>query len=251
MAVLSSQWEDPILIKDTLGQEFCYVPRRPFLFGPEKELTQLQGPFYIGKHTVTNTQFKQFVDYTGYDYRLFDIMEQISPEPRCPAAPVSWNDARAYVEWLRSTTGEYYSLPTESEWEIAARGIDGRVYPWGNTPPSDKHGTFSLEFVRRHTNVSGRLPMNISHYGCVDMVGNVREWCQNELDEDVDFAILRGGGCIDNEMLCNCVSRRVESNLDSRILYAGFRLIYLTKSLYERYCTIDKDKKESFTTTMR
>ena len=258
MSVLSSQWEKPKVIKDTVGQEFCYIPRRPFQFGKTKKLVQLTGPFYMGKHPITCKQFKQFVEKTNYSYKLFDIMEQISPEPGCPATPLSWYDAKAYVNWLRTATGEYYSLPIESEWELAARGSDGRLYPWGNTPPTEKHGTFSFTFLRRQTNMCGRFPMNISPYGCVDMVGNVWEWCQNEADQTIDSPVLRGGACIENEPQCSCVSRIIESNLNSRILYAGVRLIYLTKDLHKRYCAIsdqqkaDRNKENvSFTTTLR
>ena len=249
MAVLSSHWEEPVIIKDSLGDEYCHIPRRPFLFGKEKKRVQLIGPLYIGKYTVTKKQFKRFIEKTNYNYKLFDIMEQISPEPHCPATPVSWDDATAYAHWVKEFTGAYYSLPTEMEWEISSRGTDGRLYPWGNTPPTEKHGTFSLSVLRRQTNVRGRFPMNISRYGCVDMVGNVWEWCQNEVDEETDLPVLRGGACVDSEMECNCLSRRVQSNPHSRIMYAGFRLIHLTNDLYQKYCTIADEK--SFTNTIR
>ncbi len=223
------------IIQDSLGLEYCHIPRRPFLYSKNNVLTQLLGPFYIAKYTVTNIQFRYFVEQTGYPYNAFDIMEQISPEQGCPAAAISWQDAKAYARWLRTITGDYYSLPSEEEWEIAARGLDGRYYPWGNTPPSDLHGTFSMNMTRRQTNVCGRFPMNVSLFGCVDMVGNIWEWCLDALDDDNQAHPLRGGSCRDDETVCNCLCRRIETPSRKRVLYAGFRLIYLTKEMFERY----------------
>jgi formylglycine-generating enzyme required for sulfatase activity len=230
------------IIYDNLGQEFCYIPRRPFLFSRNNVVTQLVGPLYMAKYTVTNIQFKHFVKESGYDYSAFDIMDQVSPEVGCPAAPVSWQDAKAYARWLRNLTGAYYSLPSEEEWEISARGLDGRYYPWGNTPPTDLHGTFSLRVHRRQTNVCGRFPMNISYFGCVDMVGNIWEWCIDALDDSNEAHPLRGGSCRDDETICNNLCRRIEAPSQKRVLYAGFRLVYLTGEMYERYKQIYAQK---------
>ncbi len=259
MVAQGSRWDKPIIKKNKMDQEYCYIPRRTFLFGEDNSQARMPGPLYMAKEPISNVDFKLFVDQTGYDYKLFDVMIQLSPEPGCPATPVSWNDAKAYARWISEMTGGYYDLPSQEAWEIAARGVDGRLYPWGNTPPTDKHGIFSLKKYRKFTNVSSKFPLNISHFGCVNMVGNVWEWCSEEViiedddadsdgDEDSESSeetteishILRGGSCIDSHEYCNCVTQRIEGPSDKRVLYAGFRLIHLTPDMYAKYCEMDE-----------
>jgi formylglycine-generating enzyme required for sulfatase activity len=107
---------------------------------------------------------------------------------------VSWYDAVAFCEWAG------LELPTEEQWEKAARGTDGRIYPWGNNQPTDKLCNFNQ-------NVGGTIPMGQyspqgdSPYGCVDMSGNVWEWCLNKyktpevttIDQSGNWRVLRGG----------------------------------------------------------
>ncbi len=235
MSLNSEYWAQSIIKKDALGQEFCYIPDSTFLYGKDRIPNKIIAPFYMGKYPVTNVQFKHFVNETGYNYDLFDVMDQLSPEPGCPATPISWQNAKAYARWLRSITGEYYSLPNEEEWEMAAKGTDGRLYPWGNSPPTDQHGNISINSHRSSTTVVGSHPLNSSPFGCIDMIGNVWEWCLDEIDELGEAHIMRGGSCVNDETYCNCNSRCYESPSDKRVLYAGFRLIYLPEDMYDRY----------------
>ncbi len=228
-------WAQSIIKKDTLGQEFCYIPAGTFLYGKEHVTSRILSPFYMSRFPITNIQFRHFVNETGYAYELFDVMDQLSAAPGCPATPVSWQNAKAYARWLRTLTGEYYSLPSEEEWELAARGTDGRPYPWGKTPPTDEHGTFSIGTHRSQTSVVGSHPLNVSPYGVADMVGNVWEWCLDEIDELGEAHIMRGGSCVNDETYCNCNSRCYESPSDKRVLYASIRLVYLPEEMYERY----------------
>jgi len=228
-------WAQSILKKDSLGVEYCYIPDSSFLYGKDGVPNQITAPFYMARTPVTNVQFKHFVSETGYGYDLFDIMEQLSPEPGCPATPISWQNAKSYARWLRSITGEYYSLPSEEEWEMAARGTDGRLYPWGNTAPSDEHGCFSITSKKTQTAVVGLSSLNSSPYGCVDVVGNVWEWCLDDIDEIGEAHIMRGGSCVNDESFCNCNSRCYESPSEKRVLYAGLRMIYLPEEMYDRY----------------
>ena len=87
-----------------------------------------------------------------------------------PVQGVRWSDALAYCEWLREETGRPYSLPSEAQWEKAARGTDGRSYPWGDEWEADRCNHQSDE-----TTAVDAFPAQ-SSYGCFDLVGNIREW---------------------------------------------------------------------------
>jgi formylglycine-generating enzyme required for sulfatase activity len=130
-------WVEPELIfiragRFTMGSD---KTRDPQAF--DRELPQHQvyvGNFYIAKYPVTNAEYKRFVDTTGHrepyhwqseDHELFRGADQ-------PVVCVNWRDANAYCQWLSRMTGKSYRLPTEAEWEKAARGPDRQIYPWGN-----------------------------------------------------------------------------------------------------------------------
>ena len=99
-----------------------------------------------------------------------------------PANYVSWDDAVTFCRWLSQESGKMVRLPTEAEWEKAARGTDGRLYPWGNELPTDRLCNFGGR-VRWTTPVGKYSPYGDSPYGCVDMSGNVWEWCSTVWQE--------------------------------------------------------------------
>jgi formylglycine-generating enzyme required for sulfatase activity len=100
--------------------------------------------------------------------------------PRQPVSSVSWDSARAYCAWVKKR------LPTEAEWEKAARGTDGRRYPWGNAPPTAKHARFESGV----TADVGSHPLGDGPYGHHDLAGNVWEWVEDAYDP---FAYKRPG----------------------------------------------------------
>jgi formylglycine-generating enzyme required for sulfatase activity len=94
--------------------------------------------------------------------------------PDHPLVNVTWHDALAYVQWLAQVTGEPWRLPTEAEWEKAARGTDRRIYPWGNQ--WDRTRANTEDGGPGDTTPVGSYPGGVSLYGAQDMAGNVLEW---------------------------------------------------------------------------
>jgi formylglycine-generating enzyme required for sulfatase activity len=166
--------------------ETILIPAGAFLMGspegsdiPLYETPQhsVELPDYrIGKFPVTNEQYAVFVAQTG---RLVEpALDWPGQAPskkleRHPVSGVTWYEAMDYCLWLSEQTGRGYSLPNEAEWEKAARGVDGRTYPWGDVWQSDRcnHGA-------EETAPVDAFPQQ-SDYGCYDMVGNVREWTRS------------------------------------------------------------------------
>jgi serine/threonine-protein kinase len=131
--------------------------------------------FYIDKYPVTNAQFEQFVKTTDYkaegDWRKYFT----KGKEKHPVVCVPWNDANTYCKWAGKR------LPTEAEWEKAARGADGRIWPWGNA--WDKSKCNSSDGGPGTTTPVGSYPAGASPYGVMDMAGNVWEWCADWYDE--------------------------------------------------------------------
>ena len=163
-----------------------YVPPGAFLMGQDGKRVSVAG-FYIDKCEVTNRQYRAFVEATGRDSPQFWTLPQKSAHDQ-PVMGVVWHDAVAYATWAGAR------LPTETEWEKAARGVDGRPYPWGEAPPDDKLAVFG-DLTRRqeHAERVGSRPAGASPYGCLDMVGNVWEWCADWYGQPGQERVIRGG----------------------------------------------------------
>lgn len=128
--------------------------------------------FRIGVYPVTNREYAYFILKTGRVVRKEQLWQGNRPSDEQldhPVSGVSWYDAMAYCEWLHEETKRPYTLPSEAQWERAARGIDGRFYPWGNDW-QESHCTVTDE----RTAVDAHPPQ--TETGLYDMVGNVREW---------------------------------------------------------------------------
>jgi formylglycine-generating enzyme required for sulfatase activity len=151
--------------------------------------------FYIDKYSVTNEQFKKFLDATHYhpkdDHNFLKDWKNGTYPRGWANKPVTWvslEDARAYAAWAGKR------LPHEWEWQYAAQGHDGRLYPWGNNmdstrmPPPDQSRS-----MRPPTDVDA-FPQGVSPFGVVDMVGNVWQWTDEYTDEHTRAAVLKGGG---------------------------------------------------------
>lgn len=159
-------------LTDRVGRVMVLVPAGPFLFGVERRIEIIDYNFYIDKYPVTNEDFWRFVEETAFfpkgSPRYLYFREAAATKPDHPVAGVSWYEAHAYASWAGKR------LPTSREWEKAARGTDGRLYPWGNEFSEKKCN--SLESGIGDTTPVHKYHGGVSPYGCYDMVGNVFEW---------------------------------------------------------------------------
>ena len=136
--------------------------------------------FYMDKYHVTVGQYAKYLETTDMEAPPeWDIMNQPQHQKR-PVVNVSWFDAATYCKWAGKR------LPTEAEWEKATRGTDGRLYPWGNEPPTRLHANFGKKQWANHMALVpvGMFEMGKSPYGIYDMAGNAWEWVNDWYDHD-------------------------------------------------------------------
>lgn len=155
--------------------------------------------------------------------------------PDHPVVNVSWQDAQQYIAWLQIVTGEAWRLPTEAEWERAARGIEGRTYPWGNDWNIACANT--LESYRGTIVAAGSLIYGRTPDGIFDMAGNIGEWCSSlkkaypynvtdgrESLPSTDKRIIRGGSWNKEAKYARATARRAEQT-NCEAVDIGFRLV--------------------------
>jgi len=135
--------------------------------------------FYLDRYEVTVADYAKFLKSGDVDPPFLWQEAQDGKNHEKPVLGVDWYDAAAYCRWLGKR------LPTEAEWEKAARGTDGRIYPWGNGPPTSDHGNFGHETARGYAAVAevGSFEKGQSPYGIHDLAGNVWEWVADRYDE--------------------------------------------------------------------
>jgi serine/threonine-protein kinase len=232
-------------ISDTDGMALLYVHASEFTMGSNADRINEKPPhtvyldaYYIDQTEVTNAMFAKCVQAGAcqspdatfsstrgnyYGNPLFD---------KYPVIKVSWNDANTSCHWAGRR------LPTEAEWEKAARGDDGRTYPWGNEAPNwPASSRLNFHYNVGDTTEVGRYPDGVSPYGALDMAGNVWEWVADWYGETYyaespernpagpysgDERVLRGGGWDSGTPLVR-VSIRYRMNPIYRFDYLGFR----------------------------
>ncbi len=168
--------------------------------------------FAMARYPVTYAQFQAFVEapdgiqndrwWEGLAEQQKKPSQQQWPIANHPRENVSWYQAMAFCRWLSAKLGYEVTLPTEQQWEKAARGTDGRFYPWGNEYISgyannDETNTEDGPYYLGQTTAVGIYPQGVSPYGVLDMSGNVWEWCLTEWDtsavEPTSDRAIRGG----------------------------------------------------------
>jgi formylglycine-generating enzyme required for sulfatase activity len=227
-----------ITIKDSLNDEYSLIKEGTYCVGLENEIVNISAPFTLAKYPVTKKQFFEFLKASDTEYSSHELnsLNKISPHPNCPAVLVSWEDAKNYCRWLRKTTGDYYALPSINEWEIAARGKDGRTYPWGEEEPNSNICCFNDGIMEPQSTASvDYFTENISPFGCVGMIGNVMEWTLDGFDDEREPHILKGGGWVSPIDFCNNVTPCMLFPPTKRQEFVGFRILFLPRELYKAY----------------
>jgi len=231
------------------GFEFRRIPKGTFIMGSkkdDKEASDSEKPqhslkipydYWLARFPVTNEQYSAFVQSSGGKHPVSGWQQKKDH----PLVNVSWTDAQVYVKWLNEQhagdlpKGYVYRLPTEAEWEKAARGSYGNIYPWGNEFGKNKCN--SLEGGKGNTTAVGAYsPAGDSPYGCADMSGNVWEWTHSifekypykvddgrEDEKKTGFRVLRGGSFYGNRQLARCAGRNGDG-AGNRGSSLGFRV---------------------------
>ncbi len=232
---------DPLAAQTPQGM--VYVPGGPFTMGtnqkdnpeakvkihayddarPQHEMTL--PPFYIDKTEVTNAEYKRYCDATGYPPPPhWPNGTYPEGEGDVPVTHVNWWEAGAYAAWASKR------LPTEAEWEKAARGTDGRQYPWGN-----EWSVNNLVWNQKKPQAVGSKPSGASPYGALDMAGNVFEWVAgwyqaypgstlNLPEFGTSFKVCRGGGFDGFEFIARTLYRSI-ARPQTRSEWLGFRCV--------------------------
>lgn len=216
------------------------IPQGKFIYGDPGREIELEQNFEIGMYPVTNIEYEEFIRDGGYKVDEFwnqqsmkwrkenrviypsKWNEESLKAPEQPVVGVTFFEAEAFTKWKSQMTGEKYRLPTEKEWEKAARGEDGRIYPWGNSFDPQKCNTGESN-IRKTTKVT-IFTKGISPYGCFDMAGNVYEWCYTVDIGRSSIRCCRGGCWSHFKDKCKTFSRALfELNYGKATL--GFRLV--------------------------
>lgn len=225
------------------GATLLLVPEGTFIMGDNEHAPMREvwiDAFYIDRHEVTVARYAHFLEATGeVGNRLqnWPLPANLAETANLPIVGVDWYDADQYCRWAGRR------LPSEAEWEKAARGTDARLYPWGDDEPTPDRARFGvswtleeLETYARGQTVVGSHPAGRSPYGADDMAGNIAEWVADWYKDayrkgDVrnprgpgegDGKVIRGGGYYDPpERLA--IARRGYADPSTQLEYLGFR----------------------------
>lgn len=190
-------------LSTVIASPLAEIPAGPFISGNNSEPAQTAtlGTFFIDTYEVTNAEYaEKFLHIYPADAGLH------------PVTGITWGEAQTFCE----KSGK--RLPTESEWEKAARGTDGRIYPWGNNTPKEKPHPYFSGLIKRRV---GLQKQDTSPYGVSDMAGSVWEWTQGKSGEK---KVARGG--LWNLHLDYEYSKTYDRNFvdaDQRFPFLGFR----------------------------
>ncbi|MGQ0828336.1 MAG: formylglycine-generating enzyme family protein [Bacteroidota bacterium] len=199
--------------RDQLLKDMKAQSESIFSFEFKEEVKSLP-TFYIDKYEITNAQFLKFLEATGYKLPSLSKATAMK-EPNFPVTNIGWKAAKAYAAW----TGK--RLPSEEEWEKAARGTDGRMWPWGNKPSGEMYNGHSQGYYRPVE--VGSYPEGASPYGVMDMAGNVYEMTTGNWNND-GYA-MRGGSFLNNGAYTRTMFRWSPSDTLSGDVWLGFRCV--------------------------
>ena len=236
-------------VRDGLpGIDWVNIPAGEFRFGEERRVQSLPA-FQMARYPITNAQFQCFIDDGGFEndeWWRWPLQRRPLGKPRWlhanhPRETVSWFDATAFCAWLESrlrARGELSAewsllLPTEQEWEKAARGREGLEYPWGERYESGRANIDETDgktgpCYLRQTSAVGIYPGGASPYQVHDMAGNVWEWCADAVDAKDESEkvrrVLRGGSWHGSQGRARAAFR-FDFDPDNRLSSFGFRVV--------------------------
>lgn len=245
---------------DVIGQHFLYVPGGPFIMGGDpgcasarhRRIVQVPDLF-VARYPVTCGEYLGFLRaldqhdpaqaiarmprlkvHTGHlwirDEHGQIAMPQTDSEGLAwqvywPILGISYDDAEAYCAWYAQRTGDAVRLPSEAEWEKAARGTDGRLYPWGNRFDAAFCKMASARADRPTPESVGSFPSDVSPYGLYDVAGGVAEYVNTPFGADDAVKVVKGGDYLtQSEMVCRVTHRRAVLR-DTPSLRRGFRIV--------------------------
>ncbi|VEN74385.1 Signal transduction protein [Candidatus Desulfarcum epimagneticum] len=247
--------------------EWLRVEKGPFMMGSDPDKDEFAGDtetpqftcrlieesFFIAKYPVTVRQYSAFIKAGGYqsekywtkagwEWRVSQKIDgpernrEVFETPNHPQVGVSWYECHAFCIWFSEEMGRSIALPSEAQWERAARHTDGRIYLWGNDFSEEKCNAYDRGIG--HASAVGMFPNGDAKCGASDMAGNVWEWCatkgldsyekyEDQADDDhegVSVRVLRGGSCFNYAKNCRSALRHrlVPGNRDFSM---GFRLM--------------------------
>jgi formylglycine-generating enzyme required for sulfatase activity len=225
--------------------ELIYIPAGEFTMGHQDSYDTLPvkrmnlPAFFIDKYEVTNKRYKRFIDATGYKVPwsqdpavaayAWNWQTRMYPQGKGddPVVLVNWEDAKAFCAWAGK------SIPTEAQWEKAARGANGKPYPWGNPWEAGKANT--AESGLKQTAPFGTFKADVSEYGVNDLAGNVSEWVEEwfapypgnpmtNYEERNKYKVLRGGSWDYSHSIANGYHRQYALP-QSQMAAIGFRCV--------------------------
>ena len=225
-------------VKEQIYHGMKLVKGGYFKYGPGKTREVDLSRFYVDEYEVTNAEYAEFLEYlkkTG-DHSCDHATQPKSKNghvpldwdkigngrPNHPVVGLDWYDAYAYARWCGKR------LPTDQEWEKAARGGDGRKYPWGDSWQKDLCNARPRVIMGNEEGLPtdvmpvGSFPDGISPHGCADMAGNAREWIGGDGPESSERGVARGGSFMDPAGKCYTTSRFIRERL-SRDNATGMR----------------------------
>lgn len=226
-----------IEITGTDGAPQMLVPEGLFTMGDDEASPIRQvylDSYYIDKYEVTTSRYTAFLEATGSTHPPDEWeMVDVTLVPNIPVVNVDWDDAQAYCTWSERR------LPTEAEWEKAARGTDARRYPWGDALPSYERANYDNKapyFYDGGLTEVGKYPAGKSPYGVQDMAGNAAEWVSDWYSETFqagdarnphgpdsgDGRVIRGSGRFDSSYRLDATVR-YHAMPDQRNQDTGFR----------------------------
>ena len=223
---------------EEIGKDLVYVPAGKFLMGDGATMREVHVPdFFIGKLPVAFGEYCEYLDWL--EVHQPDDVKKRAPQDlqngmlvrrdgdgryapfapgelpgrigildaRAPVFSVSWYDAVAYLAWRSERDGRTYALPTEAEREKAARGVDGRTYPWGNRFDATLCKMLESTETASRPEPVGAYPTDESPYGVRDVAGGVYDWCDDWYDDRKEWKTVKGGSWGQSWSYCRSANR--------------------------------------------